>query len=144
MHSFTGIHHRTYNHTSCHERTRVAFGEWEGQTKKRTKGSNERLFRCFYVGFNAWEFCFGSCFRVQLTYRNALEIELSSTGFANLRFRAPPHVHPRSPGLVLVFAEGPTKSFIYLKKVRNKKVTGPGRPNSQGRRSSGSEERTSR
>ena len=39
-------------------------------------------------------------------------IEQSTPGFANSRVRAPPRVHPRGLGLVLVLCEGPTKSFI--------------------------------
>ena len=61
--------------------------------------------------------------------RLALAIELSSTGFANSRIRAPLHVHPRSPGSRPSLCRGLNEEFY--KKVRNKKVTGPGRSNSQ-------------
>ena len=60
----------------------------------------------------------------------ALAIELSSTGFVNSRIRALPHVHPRSPGSRPSFCRGFNEEF-YLKKNRDKKVTGPARSNSQ-------------
>ena len=58
--------------------------------------------------------------------RGALPIEQSTPGFANSRVRAPPHVHPRGLGSRPSSLRGLNEEFL-LKKVKNKKVTAPGR-----------------
>ena len=56
----------------------------------------------------------------------ALAIELSSARFTNSHIRAPIHVHLRSPGSRPTLWRGLDEDS-YLKEVRNKRVTGPGR-----------------
>ena len=59
----------------------------------------------------------------------ALAIELSTPGFANSRIRAPPHVHPRSPGSRPILWRGLNEEF-YLKSFKKEKREGvsvPGR-----------------
>ena len=51
----------------------------------------------------------------------ALAIGPSTPGFSNSRIRAPPHVHPRSPGSRPSSLRGPNEEF-YKKKLKTKKL----------------------
>ena len=89
---------------------------WRAIARHSKAGRNIAAYG-FAVGLHS-RYTFGG-FYYRGNYFDALAIELSSTVFANSRIRAPPHVHPRSPGSRPSFCQGLNEEFFYSSKQKS-------------------------